>query len=138
MSTMTRFSCSDWERSHLVRYRLHGVLLLLLAAGFAGCGAETEAATAEPAVETVALWLFDEPVGLYPSSTLDDSSGNDMPMAIGMGGQIVEGLYGNALLLSNREPLEIPEGEEKFEEFGFVRMQPDAGRKTPPLSWHNA
>lgn len=95
-------------------------------------------AVANPRVETVALWLFDEPAGLYPSSVLDDASGNDMPLVIGMGGQVAEGRFGNGLLLVDREPLDIPRGEEKFEHFGFVEMEPAEGRQTAPLSWHNA
>lgn len=108
----------------------------LLACALGWAVACTSAAAEEP--ETVALWLFDEPAGLYPSSTLDDSSGHDLPLAIGLGGQIVAGHYGNALLLADREPLEVPRGEEKFEEFGFVQMAPPEGRTTAPLSWHNA
>src|SRR5690606_5578988 len=38
-------------------------------------GSAKVAADGAKAPATVALWLFDEPAGLYPSSTLDDSSG---------------------------------------------------------------
>ncbi len=89
-------------------------------------------------VETIALWLFDEPVGLYPSSTLDDSSDYDMPLSIGMGAQVVEGRFGNALLLADREPFEVPRGEENFERFGFVELPPADGRTVAPLTWFNA
>lgn len=51
--------------------------------------------------DTVALWLFDEPLGLYPSCVLGDAATNDCPLVLGPGGQVVEGKYGNAL-----QPLE--------------------------------
>lgn len=113
---------------------------LVAATALASCGntGPAGAGPEEPPVTTVALWLFDEPAGLYPSSTLDDSSDNDMPLAIGMGGQVVEGLYGHGLLLADREPFEIPEGEENYRKFGFVKMQPAEGRTVEPMTWHNA
>ena len=61
-----------------------------------------------------------------------------MPLVIGNGGQVVEGIYGNALLLADREPFEIPEGEENSERFGFTRMPPGEGRTIEPLNWFNA
>ena len=89
-----------------------------------GCGAAESEQAESSSIETVALWLFDEPAGLYPSSTLDDSSDNDMPLALGVGGQVVDGHFGRVLLLENREPFTVPEGEENHERFGFVKMQP--------------
>ncbi len=123
-------------RGDVSRHLIAAFAMLLVAA----CSPVDSGATpqTEAYLDTIALWLFDEPAGLYPSSTLDDSSGNDMPMAIGMGGQIVEGRYGNSLWLADREPLQVPRGEEKLEQFGFVKMQPQEGRTTAPLSWHNA
>ena len=102
------------------------------------CCTEVAVGAGADAPETVALWLFDEPAGLYPSSTLDDSSGNDIPLAIGMGAQVVDGLYGRSLLLADREPIDIPRGEEKFEAFGFFQVEPGPARRVPPLSWFNA
>ena len=40
--------------------------------------------------ETVALWLFDEQTGVYPSCVLGDASHNNYPLVLGPGGQIVE------------------------------------------------
>ena len=91
-----------------------------------------------PTDEVIALWLFDEPVGLYPSSVLDDSSGNDMPLVIGMSAQIGQGRYGNGLRLTPRSPFEVPPGPEFPEKFGFVQLEPQPGRTTPPMSWFNA
>ena len=47
--------------------------------------------------ETVALWLFDEQIGLYPSCLLSDANSGNCPCVLGPGGQIVEGKFGNAL-----------------------------------------
>ncbi|MEM8814522.1 MAG: LamG-like jellyroll fold domain-containing protein [Pseudomonadota bacterium] len=88
--------------------------------------------------ETVALWLFDEPVGLYPSSTLDDSSGNDIPLTIGTAAQIAEGRFGHALLFEEREPLRLIEGEENHALFGFRKLPAPAGRSVQPMTWFNA
>lgn len=120
--------------------KTRSLLTVLSIAILAGCSqaGSGNAKADQSQVKTVALWLFDEPVGLYPSSTLDDNSGNDMPLAIGMGGQVVAGKYGHGLLLADRDPLVIPEGEENFEQFGFVKMRPAKGRTVEPMSWHNA
>jgi len=88
--------------------------------------------------QTVALWLFDEPQGIYPSSILNDQSDNDYSMVLGLGGQIVPGKFGNAL-----EPIEypeidnliIPDGEVRF---GLKELPAKPGRQVPPLSWHTA
>ena len=92
-----------------------------------------------PAVETTALWLFDEPAGLYPSHTLDDMSDNDMVLTLGLGAQIVPGRYGNALLLAPLDPpLDVPPAEEKPGEFGLARLPVPEGRTVEPLSWFTA
>ena len=38
--------------------------------------------------QTIALWPFDEQLGLYPSSVISDLSDNDYPLVIGPGGQV--------------------------------------------------
>ena len=109
--------------------------VLLLAA--AACAPPPD--TAPPAVETTALWLFDEPAGLYPSHTLDDMSDNDMVLTLGLGGQVVPGRYGNALLLAPLDPpLDVPPAEEKPGEFGLARLPVPEGRTVEPLSWFTA
>ena len=125
-------------KKQMVRFKI--AALMLAAAVIAACGnAESgDGGNEDSSAKTVALWLFDEPIGLYPSSTLDDSSDNDMPLSIGMGGQVVEGLYGHGLLFADREPLKIPEGEENFEKYGFTKMAPAAGRTVEPMTWFNA
>ncbi len=89
----------------------------------------------ETGSETVALWLFDEPVELYPSHVLDDQSNNDYPLVLGLGGTLVEGKFGNALSAIPHPDIIIPEGEELF---GMVKMKPLEGRTVAPLTWYNA
>ncbi len=86
----------------------------------------------------IALWLFDEPQGLYPSCILNDHSQNDYAMVLGLGGRIVPGKFGNALEPSPYPELDcltFPEGEVRF---GLKALPPGPGRKVPPLSWHTA
>ncbi|MDE2692455.1 MAG: hypothetical protein OXI49_18330 [Acidobacteriota bacterium] len=90
-------------------------------------------------METTALWLFDEPAGLYPSHTLDDMSDNDMVLTLGLGAQVAPGRYGNALLLAPLDPpLDVPPAEEKPGEFGLARLPTPEGRTVEPLSWFTA
>jgi len=85
--------------------------------------------------QTVALWLFDEQVGIYPSCVLNESSDSDFPLVLGFGGQIVAGKYGNAL-----EPIEQPRVEFPAGNISFGLQIPDipAGRSVEPLTWMNA
>ena len=53
--------------------------------------------TAGARAETVALWLFDEQAGLYPSCVLGDAATGHLPLVLGLGGQLVEGKFGRAL-----------------------------------------
>ena len=113
-----------------------------LLVALAACTASPDATTppdADATTTTTALWLFDEPAGLYPSHTLDDMSDNDMVLTLGLGGQVVAGRYGNALLLAPLEPpLDVPPAEEKPGEFGLARLPVPEGRTVEPLSWFTA
>jgi hypothetical protein len=87
------------------------------------------------AAETVGLWLFDEPVGLYPSTPLESAAGLDAPLVLGLGGRVVPGKFGQALSTA-AQTVEIPaEGEETA---ALHRYPIPAGRTQEPLSWHNA
>lgn len=86
---------------------------------------------------TVALWLFDEPEGLYPSSTLNDASDQGLILALGRGGRIATGCFGRALEPVEPEPLKIS-GTIEEPEFGLETLQPPPGRTVTPLSWMNA
>jgi len=61
---------------------------------------------------TTALWLFDEPLALYPSSSMDDQTDNDNILTLGPGGKIVEGKFGNALEPIEQPKVRIPKREE--------------------------
>ena len=92
-------------------------------------------AVASAQTKVISLWCFDEQIGLYPSSVLENLSDNNYPLVLGLGGQIVPGKFGNAL-----QPLELPEitlphGEA---EFGLEKLSKPKGRKVDPLSWYNA
>jgi hypothetical protein len=90
---------------------------------------------------TVALWLFDEPAGLYPSSILNDSSGNGHIMALGRGGRIAGGRFGRALEAVDPAPLRIRLAASESEgsvPFGIKPLPALAGRTIAPLHWGNA
>lgn len=85
---------------------------------------------------TVALWLFDEQQGLYPSCVLGDAATNDCPLVLGRGGQIVPGKFGNALRASEQQSIELsPEGR-----FTGVQSVPllRGPHLPPPMDWSNA
>ncbi len=84
--------------------------------------------------KTIALWLFDEQVGLYPSMVLEDQSENNFPLVLGLGGQIVDGKYGNALDATEQERIQVPSGEA---EFGLAKVPITKGRTVEPLTWYN-
>ena len=114
---------------------------VLIVVALAACTASPDATTTSDDADTTttALWLFDEPAGLYPSHTLDDMSDNDMVLTLGLGGQVVPGRYGNALLLAPLDPpLDVPPAEEKPGEFGLARLPIPEGRTVEPLSWFTA
>ncbi|MCI0494238.1 hypothetical protein L0Z72_04460 [candidate division KSB1 bacterium] len=98
--------------------------------------------------QTIALWLFDEPIAVYPSTVLSDNGTNDYPMVIGSGGQIVQGQFGNALA-----PIEYPDRDiviERLQQqaallkqdegilFGLKTLPIPDGRTVAPMSWINA
>ena len=121
------------------RRLLFATALLTLLTACAPSPDTTTTTPTTPTVQTVALWLFDEPAGLYPSHTLDDMSDNDMVLSLGLGAQVAPGHYGNALLLAPlAPPLDVPPAEEKPEHFGLARLPPPDGRTVEPLSWFTA
>ena len=85
--------------------------------------------------QTIALWLFDEPQSLYPSASLDDSSSHDQLMALGLGGRIVGGKFGNALDPVDYPPLQLPNGEARF---GLAPAPAETDQSAQPLTWANA
>lgn len=96
---------------------------------------------------TVALWLFDEQVGIYPSSILNDAGPNDYFLVLGRGGEIVPGRFGRALQPAIPPPFEPTfEGRRSHEEFtnagrydfGLVSPPKKPGRTVEPMTWFNA
>lgn len=51
-------------------------LSMCLVFTFLGCESEQK-------FSTIALWTFDEQIGIYPSCVLSDMSENDFPLVIG-------------------------------------------------------
>lgn len=91
----------------------------------------------------VATWLFDEQTQSYPGSVLSDAGPNKYVIALGRGGRLVPGRFGNALEIAEPEKLEIRgtsvrQGSESAIRFGLVPVPPPPGRKVQPLWWGNA
>jgi Concanavalin A-like lectin/glucanases superfamily len=86
---------------------------------------------------TVALWLFDEPAQIYPSSALNDASGHNHFLVIGRGGRIAEGRFGRALEPVEPTPLQIS-GSSRNPQFGLTPVPAPTGRKVAPMTWQNA
>ncbi|NOZ39244.1 MAG: LamG domain-containing protein, partial [Planctomycetes bacterium] len=108
--------------------RLAVMLTLLLSCLIARCDAAT-----------VALWLFDEQVGVYPSCVLGDAASGNFPLVIGPGGQIVEGQFGNALEPVGRPRVDYPQpldfdDSAKRGQFGLIALD----KAKQDLNWHNA
>ena len=89
---------------------------------------------------TVALWLFDEQKGTYPSSPLNDAGPHSLFVILGRGGELVDGKFGNALLPVEPEPLEpvFDWNEEQQRSFGLVQLPTPEGRTVPPMTWKSA
>jgi len=85
--------------------------------------------------QTIALWLFDEPIGLYPSHVMDDQSDNDHPLVLGPGGKLVKGKFGNALSTLPQPAVNLPEGELRF---GLSPVTKGEGRTGDPMNWMNS
>jgi hypothetical protein len=85
--------------------------------------------------QTIALWLFDEQVGLYPSCVLSDAGPNDYPLILGPGGQMVKGRFGNALEPIPHPPIEFPQESVRF---GLTPVPIPEGRSVEPMTWMNA
>jgi len=85
--------------------------------------------------KTISLWLFDEHEGLYPSQVIENSSNNDYPLVLGLGGKIAEGKFGNALSPEMHPEIKLPDGPINF---GLVKLKREKGRTVAPLTWYNA
>lgn len=82
--------------------------------------------------ETVALWLFDEPAGVYPSTPLDTSAGLDAPLVLGLGGSVIPGRFGNAISTVPYPQTQIPRQGEETAALGDFPIP--MGRTQEPLT----
>lgn len=99
---------------------------------------------------TVALWLFDEQEGAYPSTLLNDSGGPDsLFLALGRGGRIVPGRFGRALRAVEPAPFDpnygqkedgfgVEENDAGLVRFGLQAPPRQPGRTVEPMTWFNA
>lgn len=96
---------------------------------------------------TVALWLFDEQEGLYPSSILNDAGPQDWFLVLGRGGRLVPGRFGRALEVAAPPPFAPSFGgvqsQEEFTNagsfaFGLRAPPKKPGRTVEPMTWFNA
>lgn len=99
------------------------------------CASAVEGAP-DPTLE--ALWLFDESTGSYPSTILVDASPHGRILALGRGGCIVEGKYGQALAPCPPRPLDLTGVAVRNVLFGLAPAPTPPGRGTPPLDWSRA
>jgi hypothetical protein len=96
------------------------------------------ASTAAQVPQTVAVWLFDEQPGLYPSKVLHDVGPGDHPMVLGLSGYIVTGgRFGNALEVREPRAVDFPTAE-LAEKIGLEEYALPPGRTVPPMTWHTA
>lgn len=103
------------------------------------------AAAQQPDSATVALWLFDEQRGIYPSNVLSDASASNHPLVLGLSGAVVEGRFGNALEVQAQprtaEVIDPKQGDSSGEGlilFGLLAPKIAAGRTVEPMTWRNA
>jgi hypothetical protein len=96
--------------------------------------------------ETVALWLFDEQAGVYPSSVLNDAGPKSYFLILGRGAEIVPGKFGNSLRPVPPAPLTMTfrgagadaDSGGSAVRFGLRAPPVQPGRTQPPLMWENA
>jgi len=101
-------------------------LIIILIAGWASIASS----------QTEALWLFDEPVDLYPGCVLSESGDNNYVLILGSYGRISSGKYGNALEPGrNRVEENYPAGTVSV---GLQDVPKQSGRMVDPLLWKNA
>lgn len=88
--------------------------------------------------QTIAVWLFDEQEGLYPSKVLHDFGGNEYIMVLGRSGYIVPGKFGNAFEVAEPRIIDFPREETLPEKIGLERYEIPPGRTIEPMNWRNA
>ncbi|MBM3851636.1 MAG: hypothetical protein FJ399_00610, partial [Verrucomicrobia bacterium] len=96
--------------------------------------------------DTVALWLFDEQAGIYPSSVLNDAGPGSHFLILGRGAELASGRFGRALrpipppplAMTTRSPGSDADSGASHVRFGLHPPPALPGRTQPPLVWTNA
>jgi len=96
--------------------------------------------------DTVALWLFDEQAGVYPSSVLADAGPGSHFLILGRGAELVPGKFGRALrpipppplTMTTRSPGSDADSGASAVRFGLHPPPAIPGRTQQPLVWANA
>lgn len=86
---------------------------------------------------TIAIWLFDEQEGLYPSKVLHDVGPSEYIMALGRSGYIVPGKFGNALEIGDPLHIDFPTADLP-EKIGLFEYDIPEGRTVKPMNWQTA
>ncbi len=86
---------------------------------------------------TIAIWLFDEQEGLYPSKVLHDVGPNEYIMSLGRSGYIVPGKFGHALEIGDARHIDFPTANLP-EKFGLFDYDIPEGRTVKPMNWQTA
>ncbi len=98
-------------------------------------------------VRTIAVWLFDEQQGLYPSKVLHDVSPNENILVLGRSGYIVDGKFGNALKIGIPRKIDFPKSADlqeglcpisRMKRTGLFEYEIPEGRTVEPMNWQNA
>ena len=97
--------------------------------------------------DTVALWLFDEQVGVYPSSVLNDAGPGSHFLILGRGGGDRAGKIWQCAAARSRRSRSRSrhaaagadaDSSGSSVTFGLRPPPAKAGRTQPPLTWENA
>ncbi len=92
---------------------------------------------AQSNAETIAIWVFDEQQGLYPSKVIHDVGPNGYIMTLGRSGYIVPGKFGNALKIGDPRHIDYPTVP-VAEKTGLESYPIPEGRTVEPMVWQNA
>ncbi|MEX2633255.1 MAG: LamG-like jellyroll fold domain-containing protein [Balneolales bacterium] len=103
-----------------------------------GCANQKAMEDQSDSDSTIAIWLFDEQPGLYPSKVLHDVGPEDNVLVLGRAGYIVEGKFGNALEVNEPRYIDYPNEEDLPEKIGMEYYEIPEGRTVEPMRWQNA
>lgn len=119
------------------RNLFHVGFLVIIGGMVTGEVAANKASAPGSDVRTIAVWIFDEQEGLYPSKVIHDVGPEGHIMVLGRAGYIVEGKYGNALQIGRPRHIDYPT-EWVPEKIGLWEYDIPEGRTIEPMVWQNA